>query len=155
MLVGDIRTGFFMTKKILLACCFLWFSTAYAEETALQLADAMGGKAQFNLLSHQTLNQMIQKQPELARYQSLLAQWGKETLTWERMRVALARNYQSHFSEQEMRQMLLFFKTDAGQKYLKYAPLLKEETVKIGQRLVQEHQPELMRRLAIAKASGQ
>lgn len=128
---------------------------AYAEDTALQLADVMGGKSQFNLLSHQTLNQMIRQQPELARYQPLVAQWGKETLTWERMRVALARNYQSHFSEQEMRQMLLFFKTDAGQKYLKYAPLLKEETVKIGQRLVQEHQPELMRRLAIAKASGQ
>lgn len=147
------KPAFFMLKKIIFGCLIGFVSTAYAEETALELADAMGGKSQFNLLSHQTLNQMIQKQPELARYQPLVAQWGKETLTWEKMRVALARDYESHFSEQEMRQMLLFFRTDAGQKYLKYAPLLKEETVRIGQRLVQQNQPELMRRLAAAKAS--
>ena len=65
----------------------VWAAT---EDSALTLADLMGGKQQFNLLSHQVLNKMIRQQPELARYQPVVQKWGKEYLTWARMRTELA-----------------------------------------------------------------
>jgi len=132
---------------ILSHSCF----SAAAEDNALVLADVMGGKQQFNLFSHQVLNNLIRKQPELARFQPIVQDWGKETLTWEKMRVELAKHYHQHFSEHEIQQMILFFQTSTGQKYLRYAPLLKNETVQIGQRQIQENQTDLMKR--VAKAS--
>lgn len=125
------------------------FSVA-TEDNALVLADVMGGKQQFNLFSHQALNNLIRERPELARYQPIVQTWGKETLTWEKMRVELAKHYHQHFTEHEIQQMILFFRTSTGQKYLRYAPLLKTETVQIGQRLIKENQPELMKRLGKA-----
>lgn len=134
-----------LQAAILLVCSF---QTLSAEDNALVLADLMGGKQQFNLLSHQTLKNLIKEQPELARHQAIVLEWGKKTLTWERMRAELAKQYHQHFSEPEIQQMILFFRTPAGQKYLRYAPLLKTETVQIGQRLIKANQPELMKRLA-------
>lgn len=142
-------------RLLLISCSVLTSSVFAAEDSALTLADVMGGKQQFNLLSHQVLNRMIRQQPELARYQSVVQQWGKESLTWERMRVELARSYHSHFSEQEIHDFILFFRTSSGQKYLRYSPLLQEETVNIGQRIAHEQQPRLMQMLQQAKQKSQ
>ena len=145
-----------MCRLLLTSCCIFSFAAVAAEEDrALTLADLMGGKQQYNLLNHQVLNKMIRQQPELARYQSVVMAWSDECLTWERMRVELARTYRSHFSEREMHDMLLFFRTASGQKYLRYAPLLKDETVLIGQRMAHEYQPRLLEMLQQAKQKSQ
>jgi hypothetical protein len=129
----------------------VWSAT---EDNALVLADLIGGKQQFNLLSHQVLNKMIKQQPELARYQPVVQQWGKECLTWSRMRAELATAYRSHFTDSEMQQLILFFRTSTGQKYMRYAPLLQEDTVAIGQRIAHEQQPRLLEMLQRAKQSS-
>jgi hypothetical protein len=126
----------------------VWAAT---ENSALVLADLIGGKQQFNLLNHQVLNKMIKQQPELARYQPVVQQWGKEYLTWAKMRVELAAAYRSHFTEPEIQQMILFFRTSTGQKYMRYAPLLQEDTVAIGQRIAHTQQPRLLEMLQQAK----
>lgn len=133
------------------ACVNAW---AVTEDSALTLADLIGGKQQFNLLSHQVLNKMIRQQPELARYQPTVQRWGKQYLTWDQMRSELATSYRAHFSEQEMKQMILFFRTATGQKYLRYSPLLQEEIVAIGQRIAHEQQPKLLEMLQQAKRNG-
>jgi hypothetical protein len=135
---------------VVFACSNVW---AASEDSALTLADLIGGKQQFNLLSHQVLNKMIRQQPELARYQPVVQRWGKEYLTWAQMRAELATSYRSHFTEQEMKQMILFFRTATGQKYLRYSPLLQEEIVTIGQRIAHEQQPKLLEMLQQAKQS--
>lgn len=144
-----------MCRLLLTSCCVFAFAAAAAEDIALTLADVIGGKQQYNLLNHQVLNKMIRQQPELARYQSVVMAWSDECLTWDRMRVELARTYHSHFSEKEMQDMLLFFRTSSGQKYLRYAPLLKDETVLIGQRMAHEYQPRLLEMLQQAKQKSQ
>ena len=132
-------------------CVSVWAAT---EDSALTLADLIGGKQQFNLFSHQVLNKMIRQQPELARYQPVVQKWGKENLTWTRMRTELAIAYHAHFTEQEIQQMILFFRTAAGQKYLRYSPLLQEETVAIGQRIAHEQQPKLLEMLQQARQNS-
>ena len=70
------------------------------------------------------------------------------------MRTELAANYHAHFTEPEIRQMILFFRTATGQKYLRYSPLLQEETVNIGQRIAHEQQPKLLEMLQQAKQNS-
>nr|WP_321242130.1 DUF2059 domain-containing protein [uncultured Tolumonas sp.] len=140
---------------LLLLASFVSVSVwAATEDSALTLADLIGGKQQFNLFSHQVLNKMIRQQPELARYQPVVQKWGKENLTWARMRTELATTYHAHFTEQEIQQMILFFRTAAGQKYLRYSPLLQEETVTIGQRIAHEQQPKLLEMLQQARQNS-
>lgn len=142
-------------NRLLLLVSFVSVSVwAATEDSALTLADLIGGKQQFNLFSHQVLNKMIRQQPELARYQPVVQKWGKENLTWARMRNELAIAYHSHFTEQEIQQMILFFRTAAGQKYLRYSPLLQEETVTIGQHIAHEQQPKLLEMLQQARQNS-
>ena len=49
---------------LLFSCCVSM--TARADDLALELADLIGGKAQYQLLSHQVLGDMIRKQPAMA-----------------------------------------------------------------------------------------
>ena len=141
-------------RLILFVILSLFFSTSVrAGDSALLLADLVGGKDQYNQLSHQVLGEMIRRQPALVRYQGVIQQWAKSYLTWERMRAELAQTYHSHFTQGEINQMVLFFQTPAGQKYIRYAPLLREETIEIGKRLAREQQPRLIMMLKQAGAS--
>ena len=134
---------------------FLFSVSARAGDSALLLADLVGGKDQYNQLSHQVLGEMIRRQPALVRYQGVIQQWAKSYLTWERMRAELAQTYHSHFTPREIQDMVLFFRTPSGQKYVRYSPLLHEEMVRIGQRLAREQQPRLIQMLRAAGAKVQ
>lgn len=118
--------------------------TLAADDPALVLADAAGGKNQFLTLSQQVLNQLVRQQPELARHEKTVLAWGREALTWDKMRVELATTYHQYFSPAEIKEMTLFFRSPAGQKWLRYGPLLKEQTIMIGQRLAKADQPRLL-----------
>lgn len=141
--------------RLILLVIFALFSSASARagDSALLLADLVGGKEQYNQLSHQVLGEMIRRQPALVRYQGVIQQWAKSYLTWDRMRAELAQTYHSHFTQAEINQMVLFFQTPAGQKYIRYAPLLREETIEIGKRLAREQQPRLIMMLQQAGVS--
>lgn len=114
------------------------------EDPALLLADVAGGKTQFLTLSQQVLNQLVRQQPELARHEKTVLAWGREALTWDKMRVELAHTYHQYFTAAEIKEMVAFFSSTAGQKWLKYNPLLKEQTIAIGQRMAKSEQPKLM-----------
>ena len=141
-------------RLILFVILSLFFSASVrAGDSALLLADLVGGKDQYNQLSHHVLGEMIRRQPALVRYQGVIQQWAKSYLTWERMRAELAQTYHSHFTNAEINQMVSFFQTPVGQKYVRYAPLLREETIEIGKRLAREQQPRLVMMLRQAAAS--
>jgi hypothetical protein len=119
-------------------------ATLAADDPALALADAAGGKTQFLTLSQQVLNQLVRQQPELARHEKTVLAWGRDALTWDKMRVELATTYHQYFSPAEIKDMNVFFSSPAGQKWLRYGPLLKEQTIMIGQRLAKADQPRLL-----------
>jgi uncharacterized protein len=136
----------------LLLFCGPLLAEVVSPDPALELADLIGGKTQYTQLSHQVLGDMIRKQPAMARYQGVVQRWAREYLTWGRMRAELAQTYHSHFTGAEIRDMVLFFRTPSGQKYVRYTPLLREEMVRIGQRLAREQQPRLIQMLRDAGA---
>ena len=144
-------------KRVLwgLLLVFCISGSVRADDLALELADLIGGKAQYQRLSHQVLGEMIRKQPAMAPYQGVIQQWAQQYLTWVRMRAELAQTYHSHFTPREIQDMVLFFRTPSGQKYVRYSPLLHEEMVRIGQRLAREQQPRLIQMLRAAGAKVQ
>lgn len=124
-----------------------------ADDPALTLADVAGGKTQFLTLSQQVLNQLVRQQPELARHEKIVLAWGREALTWDKMRIELASIYHQYFTPAEIKDMTAFFSSPAGQKWLRYSPLLKEQTIMIGQKLAKADQPRLLLMLQQASQS--
>ncbi|GAA4495425.1 DUF2059 domain-containing protein [Pseudaeromonas paramecii] len=139
-----------------LVCLALWGSVCRAElpAEALSLADNLINPGQFNQFNQQVLQDLIRQQPELARYQGVVQRWSKETLSWPEVRQGLALHYAQHFTRDEMAQMNVFFATPTGKKYVKYAPLLREETLAVGQNLIQAGLPRLALMLQVAKAQA-
>lgn len=145
-----------MPRLLLGGSLLLWATLCRAElpAEALSLADNLVNPGQFNQFSQQVLQQLIRQQPELARYQGVVQRWSRETLSWPQLRQALAVRYSQHFTRDEMRQMNAFFVSSAGKKYVKYAPLLREEMLAAGQSLIQGGLPRLALMLQVAKANA-
>ncbi|WP_409420169.1 DUF2059 domain-containing protein [Pseudaeromonas sp. ZJS20] len=145
-----------MLRRLLGGGVLLWATLCHAElpAEALSLADNLINPGQFNQFSQQVLQDLIRQQPELARYQGLVQRWSKETLSWPELRQGLALRYSQHFTRDEMAQMNAFFATPTGKKYVKYAPLLREETLAVGQGLIQAGLPRLALMLQVAKAKA-
>jgi len=139
-----------------LVCLALWGNPCRAElpAEALSLADNLINPGQFNQFNQQVLQNLIRQQPELARYQGVVQRWSKETLSWPEVRQGLALHYAQHFTRDEMAQMNAFFTSPTGKKYVKYAPLLREETLAVGQNLIQAGLPRLALMLQVAKAQA-
>ncbi len=139
-----------------LVCLALWGNLCRAElpAEALSLADNLINPGQFNQFNQQVLQNLIRQQPELARYQGVVQRWSKETLSWPEVRQGLALHYAQHFTRDEMAQMNAFFASPTGKKYVKYAPLLREETLAVGQKLIQAGLPRLGLMLQVAKAQA-
>lgn len=145
-----------MSRRLLGGLLLSWAAFCHAElpTEALSLADHLINPGRFNQFSQQVLQDLIRQQPELARYQGLVQRWSRETLSWPQLRQALALRYSQHFTRDEMAQMNAFFVTPAGQKYVKYAPLLREETLAAGQGLIRAGLPRLAQMLQAAKAKA-
>lgn len=93
---------------LLFSCCVSM--TARADDLALELADLIGGKAQYQLLSHQVLGEMIRKQPAMA-YQGSHSELGPAVSDLDSDARRAAQTYHSHFTQREIQDMVLFFRT--------------------------------------------
>jgi len=66
-------------------------------------------------------------------------------LNWEKLKLPAAKIYQEAFSEAEMRELLLFYKSPAGQKLLSKQAQISEATIQMLRNQVQGMLPELLR----------
>jgi len=62
--------------------------------------------------------------------------------------------YAREFSESELKDLVKFYRSPTGQKFINKQPLLMQQGMEIGQKRVQEHLPEL-RETIEAKMKGQ
>ncbi len=139
-----------MLKYILLATC-VFMSGLTKADTVYELLEVFGGEKQITDL-HQPMVEMItNSSPALAPYSDVLLQWTQKYLTWQEMREPMAALYKKHFTEQEMQQMLAFYKTPVGAKTIQLMPQLFSEGGQIGMQLAQKYQPQLQQML---KESG-
>jgi len=106
-----------------------------------------------------SLPEMVQAQvtqaPELALYRDLLLAFYKETVSWEQMKDDLVRLYTRAFTVGELRRMLDFYRSDVGRKALEQLPSLSAQGAQLALRKVQQHLPELQRRIDAEKTRMQ
>ncbi len=89
------------------------------------------------------IDAQIKQIPPLAPYRDVMIEWARRYITAEAALPEFVKAYMAAFTEQELQELVKFYKTPVGQKLVaKQADLLNQGAA-IGERLAQEHQAKL------------
>ncbi len=76
-------------------------------------------------------------------YYSKMMNVMKSSINWEAMEPLMIELHNKHYTEEEISDMLEFYKTDTGRKIIKKMPVVMQESMLIGQSLVQQALPQI------------
>lgn len=120
------------------------------EQAAQELYEMVGGRDLAKQMTDAMVAQMASN-PALAPYQDVLTDWFKKINAGGALETEVVRLYVETFSESELREMIAFYKTPVGQKALQKMPELLQKGMAVGQKLAQDHMPELKAAIAARK----
>jgi hypothetical protein len=110
---------------------------------ATELLMAMHVPEVLNASVQQMLDAQIRAAPELQGVQDVMRDFARRFVSWEALREQYVDIYASSFTEDELREMTDFYRTDTGQKLARATPGLMAQGAELGQRAVQAHRAEL------------
>lgn len=91
----------------------------------------------------QMLKIQIQQNPALAQYETQMRTFLNKYLSWSSMKDDMINIYTTEFTEDELKQLTAFYKTDLGKKTIQKMPALMQKGAEMSQKRLQEHLPEL------------
>lgn len=144
--------------KVLLLSLLIFSSSLYAEQNTKQqkidelisvmnldsMVDSMYG--QIEGMMKGMSDQMGVKPSEQAifdKYYGDMTTVLKTEMSWAKMQPMMVNVYDKHFSEQEIADMLAFYKTDTGQKILEKMPVVMQESMQMSQSLMKDAMPKI------------
>ncbi|MBB1338587.1 DUF2059 domain-containing protein [Pseudoalteromonas sp. SR44-2] len=144
--------------KVLLLSLLIFSSSLYAEQNTKQqkidelikvmnldsMVDSMYGQVEGMMKGMS--DQMGVKPSEQAifdKYYGDMTTVLKTEMSWAKMQPMMVNVYDKHFSEQEIADMLAFYKTDTGQKILEKMPVVMQESMQMSQGLIQDAMPKI------------
>ncbi len=142
-----------MKKLFILTLVILSTLSVNADEqretdVAFQLFEAMQLPTTFQQTIDQMLEMQIQQNPSIEPFKKTMAQFFEKYMGWESMKDDFAKMYMEKFTDDELRELIAFYKTPTGQKTAVLMPVLATQGAAIGQRRVQENMPELQLMIA-------
>ncbi|RKF18462.1 DUF2059 domain-containing protein [Alginatibacterium sediminis] len=138
-------------KKFSFALLLLSISQfAHSQESVDELLELLGGRQNAIKLQQQFVINVTARNPELKPYEAVLRNWAQEYFTWEAVSHELEIIYTSHYSDQEIQDLLEFYRTPTGRKSIELMPILFREGAKIGTTISKRHEAELRVRLSKA-----
>lgn len=75
-------------------------------------------------------------------------------LSWQAVRSSLVQIYAETFTELEIRELIAFHRTPIGRKLVERTPALTRRTAELANRIMLEHQAELMEMLQKSMMGG-
>ena len=136
-------------KSLLATTIFLFMSITCIAQTdshmqaVNELMEAMHMEQQLKESTERTIKVQAQSMPQVAQYQDVMKEFFNKYITWEKLGDDIKKAYKESFTEQEIRDLTSFFKTESGQKYAKIMPELSEKLALMSNAVVMENQFEL------------
>lgn len=93
------------------------------------------------------LKQQIQQNPAMARLEDIMREFVQKAMNWTELKPEYVRLYTDIYTEAELREMVAFYRTPLGKRMLDTLPQLMARSNEISQRRMQQHLPEMMRRM--------
>jgi hypothetical protein len=90
-----------------------------------------------------TLDVQLRNTPELQGMQDVIREFAARYVSWEALGEQYVELYASTFTEDELREMTRFYRSDVGQKLARATPRLLRDGGALGERAVLSHRAEL------------
>ncbi|MEW5895155.1 MAG: DUF2059 domain-containing protein [Candidatus Omnitrophota bacterium] len=87
---------------------------------------------------------MLQAQPMMMPYRQTIKDFYNKYLSWESLKGDYTAITVDLFTEDQLKEITNFFKTEVGQQFIEQQPEMFERTSELGFRIMQEHQEELL-----------
>lgn len=155
-----------MKLSIALVTCLLILSFSIAKAQTTPAATAMAarmkaaeemliaskGGEQYQKNMDTTMAQMAARVPEekRSRFMAVMKTFAAKYFGWEAMKGDIALFYAHEFTEAELKQLTVFYKSPVWQKLYQMQPLILQATLSLTQKAVAEHQTELDQLIAEA-----
>jgi hypothetical protein len=103
---------------------------------------------QMKQLAMQQLRQAdipAEQSPLIEKYLDQLFVAMQEEMSWDKMKDELVQLYMSVYTEQEIRDLITFYRSSTGQKMIEKIPLLMEQSIVITQKHTQAMMPKIQK----------
>jgi len=91
----------------------------------------------------QMMAMQIQQQPQLASFKGVMMGFLRKYVSYEALKADMVKLYKVEFSEAEIREMTVFYRSPVGQKAVAKLPALTESGAQLGIQRVQANMGEL------------
>lgn len=103
-------------------------------------------------VTNQAIDLMLKAQtdanPQLKQLEDVMRSFLNKYLSWESLEPQMVQMYGEAFTEPELRELIVFYRTPLGQKTVTRMPELMQKGATLGQKAVQDHLPELQEAIA-------
>lgn len=136
-------------KKVILTFAFLIFaSVGFAQtdshtQAVNELMEVMNMKQQMEESAERMFELQAKQMPQIAQYKDIMLDFFNKYINWETIGEDIKQVYKNSFTEEEIRDLIAFFKTDTGQKFTTQNPEINQQIAEISQSIVMQHQAEL------------
>ncbi|MGF1769533.1 DUF2059 domain-containing protein [Enterovibrio makurazakiensis] len=132
-----------------LAVVILLFSTSVwansHEKTANELLDVMEINKILSESINATLELQMKSQPKMKPFEGTMRAFFSEYMSGESLRDSFTELYMNTYTEEEMKELIAFFKTPTGKKSIQMTAQLTAKGAEIGQKRVMENAHVLQR----------
>ena len=103
----------------------------------------------------QMLQIQVQSNPGIAPYKEVMRKFLMKYMSWEGLKDEFARIYAGEFTEQELREMIAFYRTPTGAKAIAKMSILMAKGSQLGVQRVQQNMAELNEMLRVEQEKQQ
>ncbi|MGY5450640.1 DUF2059 domain-containing protein [Agarivorans sp. MS3-6] len=129
-------------KKLLAAAIVL--ASCSAQATPINdLLELNNSEQQMQIIRTNLNKALIRQNPPLKNFEPVLNQWADTYLTWEEMKPKIAEVYLKHFTDEELAELVAFYKTPVGKKSQALNATLIRETALASALVAKGHHKKL------------
>jgi len=100
--------------------------------------------------TEQMVQLQIQQNPAIEPYREVMRRFLAKYMSWEGLKGDFVRIYAEEFTEQELRDLIAFYRTPTGIKFITKMPGLMSKGAQIGSQRVQQNAAELKEMMRMA-----
>lgn len=121
----------------------VWASSNSHRQAAEELLKVSNLSSTMDRMIMQMVEMQLQQKPMMEPYRDILLQFFNKHLSYSSIKYDFIDIYTEEFSEQELREIIKFYKTPVGKKTITKLPILMQKGAQVGMAKVRTHQQEL------------
>jgi hypothetical protein len=90
------------------------------------------------------LSAQLNSNPNLGPYEDVMRNFLTKYMSWSSLKEKFVELYMNEFTEEELREMISFYRTDTGRKAVEKLPILLSKGAELGRLAVEGHEDELV-----------